>query len=194
MYAQTNKTYTPVTFISYPDGTLVHIPNEEPYCGEKQVYVRPLDYVLEADDFTGAPVWVEDDGCSVDQPYFTTSGDNGIVESEADQNDAKRSAGGMSDIRQQDWERPRYYSAKRFGEPEKKAQHRNYWNVVRFVRSNANNLPALQRAWRKFWRKNRELKTLFVSPRHVQIIKAEFRKVNATVFVTAQDRKLACAK
>jgi len=115
--------------------------------------------------------------------YYTTSGDNPIIHDQAYMNDLNRSAGGWSDV-SQEWV-PQYYSAKRFGEAEKKRQHRNYWTVVSYIHANQDDPTKLRRAWQRFWKRWKQEKINWISPKHRDIIKCEFKKRG---FITSLER------
>ncbi len=134
------------------------------------------------DDGVGYMVKVQDDGTEATMSgcYYTRSGDNPVLFSEAEQADAVRSAGGTSDL-QPEWT-PSFYSA---AKPSGKVQFHNYNVITVWIFQNRDNKDKLQRGWSRFWKRYfSEKKAGTVSnwlmPWHVTRIKAAFNAAGIT--------------
>lgn len=125
-----------------------------------------------------SPVAVEetDDGASVDQPYWTRSGDNPVIHDQGQQADAVRSAAGFMPEQVKDLTGKPYTSTAKWGKG--KVQERNFHAVLRFVRGNQDNTRLLQAGWKRMWKRIFEQSNHgFLFPSQVKTLQGEFRRL-----------------
>jgi len=151
---------------------------------------RTLDDMIDADEQLGLRVVIkadleiehynrylkrDDDGRHVGQPWFTTSVDNLVVEDEATQADAKRSAGGWSDIADEDNGYPSQYAHIRFGIFEQKKQKRNYFEILNVILHASSSKQLLEEMKKMAVRYGKE-RTAFLSPWDQKILNKKFNQ------------------
>lgn len=175
--------------------------DEEVEAGVPRAF-RSLDDMVDADEQLGLSVVesydyeTEDDITSTWTPqleaarqptaepqancYWTSSGHNPVIFSEAEVADSKRSAGGFSDVEPEYI--PSFYSA---AKPDCREQFRNYNTVTVWIHQNRDNAEKLQAGWKKFWRRYFAMKSAgtvsnWLMPWHVTRIKAAFNRAGIT--------------
>lgn len=135
------------------------------------------DYEVEKDssgyepDEHGYPVWVKDtdDGASVDQPYFTRSGDNPVLVDQATLLDEKRSAGGVLDFQAPN---KQYYSSFKWSQ-EDRLELRRFIQSVVWVCKHQDKPATLREGWIRFWKRVYADKT-FMTDNHIKLMKRLF--------------------
>lgn len=116
-----------------------------------------------------------DDGASVDQPYWTRSGDNPVIHDQAQQADLDRSAAGFMPEQVADLGGKPYTHTSKWGNG--KRQERNFFAVLNFILSNEDNSARLQAGWKRLWaRVYAQENHSFLFPSQVKCLRGEFQK------------------
>ena len=147
--------------------------------------VRKRDHEVEVEyldvDDHGFVVKVVDDGASVDQPYFTRSGDNPVLRSEAEQHDMK----GSRLFSEFCAPRKSYYAttSRKWGSG--KSQERNFHVVVGWIEKHRHNAYVLRKGWNRFWRrvylqKSEGKPCSYMFPKQVTAVQQLFAKYGVT--------------
>lgn len=125
----------------------------------------------EVDECGEKPIWVCDDSSYIDQPSWTQSGDNPVINDQYSEIDRKATAGGWSYIKP-DYRKEHYSSAKTKG----KKQERNFHTILRFICLNQDKPATLRRGWAKMWERVYSEKGNFLFSSQVKCLKVEFAK------------------
>ena len=142
-------------------------------CIVKKDYEKEVEY-WDCDEF-GHVVKVIDDGCSVEQPYWTKSGDNPVIMDEATQHDLK----GSRLMSEHKAPKVNFYSVASNKWGNGKKQERSFHTVVGWVEKNKDNSALLRRGWSRFWKNvyaGKKQNTFYMFPSQVKAVKDLFGK------------------